>query len=141
MGSHRRWLFVPMIIGLATPCLGDEVAEIVDLSGELEVTHLVDDSSDRKPLQTQVPQYPYPEKARRQRLEGEVEVCFHVDREGRTSRVGVRRSTNRIFEKPSMLAVRASTYRPLPEGSRLSGIKTCRTFRFRLTPVAIEQPR
>ena len=101
-------------------------------------THLVDESTERQPLQTMVPQYP--EKARQQRLTGEVEVCFNVDREGKTSRVAVRRSTHRIFEKPSILAVRASTYRPLTEDRQLSGIKTCRTFRFRLTPVAIEQP-
>ena len=103
-----------------------------------EITHLQDASSKRKPLQTMVPQYP--EKARRQRLTGEVEVCFHVDRDGKTSRVGVRRSTHRIFEKPAILAARASTYHPLPEGQTLSGIKTCRTFRFQLTPVAIERP-
>lgn len=106
---------------------------------DANVTHLTDDSTDRKPLQTMVPQYP--EKARRQRLTGDVEVCFNVDRDGKTSRIAVRRSTHRIFEKPSILAVRASTYQPLPEGRMPSGIKTCRTFRFRLTPVAIEQPR
>ncbi len=101
-------------------------------------THLTDDSSDRKPLQTVVPVYP--EKARRERLTGEVEVCFNVDRDGKTSRVAVRRSTHRIFEKPAILAAKASTYYPLAEGQTLSGIKTCRTFRFQLTPVAIEQP-
>lgn len=106
---------------------------------DANVTHLTDDSTDRKPMQTMVPVYP--EKARRQRLTGEVEVCFNVDRDGKTSRIAVRRSTHRIFEKPSILAVRASTYQPLPEGKTLSGIKTCRTFRFQLTPVAIEQPR
>ena len=106
---------------------------------DTEITHLTDDSSDRKPLQTMVPTYP--ERARRQRIEGEVEVCFNVDREGRTSRVAVRHSTHRLFEKPAMLAVRASTYHPLPEGRQPSGIKTCRTFRFHLTPVAIERPQ
>lgn len=103
-----------------------------------EVTHFKDESSDRIPLQTVVPVYP--ELARRERVEGEVQVCFNVDRKGRTHRVRVRNSTNRIFEKPSVLAVRASTYAPLPEGAKLSGIKTCRTFRFHLSPVAIETP-
>ena len=103
---------------------------------DASVTHLPDLHGDRKPLNTVVPLYP--EKARRQRLEGEVEVCFHVDREGQTSRVRVRNSTHRIFEKPAILAARASTFQPLAPGNRLSGIKTCRTFRFRLLPVAIE---
>lgn len=103
------------------------------------VEHVAGDEGERNPLHTVVPAYP--EKARRARLEGEVEVCFKVDREGKTSRVAVRRSTNRVFEKPSRDAVRASTYKPLPHDKTLSGIKTCRTFRFHLTPVAIEEPQ
>mgnify|MGYP001818922090 CR=1 FL=1 len=102
------------------------------------VTHLTDDTGARKPLNTVVPVYP--EKARRERLEGEVEVCFNIDREGRTSRVRVRHSTHRIFERPAVLAARASSYTAAPPEKKLSGIKTCRTFRFRLLPVAIEQP-
>jgi len=104
----------------------------------IEVEYLPGDDSDRVPLHTVVPLYP--EKARRVRLEGEVEVCFKVNREGRTSRVAVRRSTNRVFEKPARDAVRASTYQPWPNDQELSGIKTCRTFRFHLTPVAIDKP-
>jgi len=96
------------------------------------------DTGERIPLHTVVPKYP--ESARRARVEGEVEVCFNVDRRGRTHRVSVRRSSNKAFEKPAKNAVRASTYRPLAEGRELSGIKTCRTFRFFLNPVAIEIP-
>ena len=104
-----------------------------------DLTHLQDDGGDRKPVHTVVPMYP--ELALRERVEGAVQVCFNVDRDGKPHRVRVRKSTNRIFEKPSVLAVRASTYEPLPEGEKLSGIKTCRTFRFRLDPVAIERPQ
>ena len=125
----RRWLIVACV-GLAL-----SAAAADDDAG---ITHLTDDSSERKPLQTMVPQYP--EKARRERLTGEVEVCFQVDRDGKTSRVAVRRSTHRVFEKPAILAAKASTYYPLAKGQTLSGIKTCRTFRFQLMPVAIERP-
>jgi len=100
------------------------------------VEYVPGDEGERKPLHTVVPVYP--EKARRARVEGEVEVCFKVTREGKTSRVAVRRSTNRAFEKPARDAVRDSTYRPLPKDEELSGMKTCRTFRFRLSPVAID---
>ena len=100
------------------------------------VEYVPGDEGERVPLHTVVPLYP--EKARRARVEGEVEVCFKVDREGNTSRVAVRRSTNRVFEKPARDAVKASTYHPLPPGQELSGIKTCRTFRFTLTP--LEKP-
>ena len=125
----KRWILVFAVFLGWTAIAADD---------EAEVTHLTDDSSDRKPLQTMVPQYP--EKARRERLTGEVEVCFNVDRDGKTSRISVRRSTHRIFERPAVLAARASTYYPLEEGKKPSGIKTCRTFRFQLTPVAIERP-
>jgi len=114
------------------------VTAFVIADDETVVEYLQADTGIRVPLQTVVPQYP--EKARRVRVEGEVEVCFNVSRDGRTKRVAVRRSTNRVFEKPSRDAVRRSTYKPLPKGKELSGIKTCRTFRFYLSPVAIETP-
>lgn len=114
---------------LALPALAQDDAD---------VTHLLDPEGDRKPLQTVVPVYP--KRALEDRLQGDVEVCFNIDREGRTSRISVRQSSHRLFEKPSIVAVRASSYQPLDENRVLSGIKTCRTFRFRLDPVAIEDP-
>lgn len=103
-----------------------------------DVTHVMDDTGERKPLHTIVPVYP--QRALEDRLQGEVEVCFNVDREGRTSRIAVRNSSNRVFEKPAILAIRASSYVPLAENQSLSGIKTCRTFRFLLDAVAITDP-
>ena len=105
---------------------------------DADVTHLLDPAAKRVPLQTVVPVYP--KNALRDRIQGEVEVCFNVDREGRTLRIAVRKSTHRMFEKPAMAAVKASSYHPLEEHEILTGIKTCRTFRFRLDPVAIEDP-
>lgn len=110
----------------------------VSAQEESQVTHLLGPAGERMPLQTVVPVYP--ERALQDRVQGDVEVCFNVDREGRTSRISVRRSSHRMFEKPSTLAIRASSYMPLEENKILSGIKTCRTFRFRLDPVAIEDP-
>jgi protein TonB len=103
------------------------------------VEYIPGDEGERVPLHTVVPLYP--EKARRARIEGEVEVCFNVDREGNTSRVAVRHSTNRVFEKPARDAIRSSTYQPLPPEQQLSGIKTCRTFRFTLTKIEPQEPR
>jgi TonB family protein len=110
----------------------------VSAQDDLDVTHLLDPAGDRKPLQTVVPVYP--ERALTDRVQGDVQVCFNIDREGRTSRISVRESSHRMFEKPAVLAVRASSYMPLEENKILSGIKTCRIFRFRLDPVAIEEP-
>lgn len=110
---------------LPAPCLADA-----------EASQPGDTYAERKPLFTMIPDYP--EVARRDRIEGEVQVCFDVTREGRTRRIAVRKSTNRIFEKPAMRAVRASTYKPLPKDAVMSGIKACRTFRFTLEPVVVE---
>jgi TonB family protein len=79
----------------------------------------------------------YPQRALRDRIQGDVEVCFDVNREGDTSRIAVRRSSNRIFEKAAIQAVRQSKYVAVPANLTLSGIKTCRTFRFRLDPVTV----
>ncbi len=100
------------------------------------VSHLTDDSGDRVPLKTMIPAYP--EIARRDRIEGEVQVCFNVDRKGKPYRISVRKSTNRVFERPAMRAIRASTYKAVPPDEKPSGIKTCRTFRFHLEPDAVD---
>ena len=50
--------------------------------------------------------------------------------------MAVRRSTNRVFEKPAIRAIRASRYQPLPEDQAVPAIKTCRTFMFRLESTA-----
>ena len=100
------------------------------LAEETLLTRFIDEEGDRVPLHTVVPVYPH--EARRDRIEGDVQVCYHVDRGGRPYRIAVRKSSHRVFEKPAKLAVRASTYVPLEKGATTSGIKTCRTFRFRL---------
>ena len=97
------------------------------------VTHLSDRTRERIPLNTVAPVYPT--IARRDRIEGDVQVCFNVDRKGRPYRIAVRSSTNRIFEKPSIRAIRASRYVELPQEQEVPGIKTCRTFQFRLESV------
>ena len=117
--TGRCWLLA-VSLSYATSLAADEA----------RVTHLENDGHERIPLHTVAPAYPA--IARRDRVEGEVQVCFKVDREGRPYRIAVRTSTNRIFEKPSIRAIRASRYQPLPEDQAVPAIKTCRTFRFRL---------
>lgn len=91
---------------------------------------VVDSDLQRTPVTTIAPVYP--RKARRDRVEGEVQVCFNIDRKGRPHRVAVRRSTHRTFERPSIRAVRASAFEPLDEGATPRSIKTCRLFMFSL---------
>ena len=97
------------------------------------VARVIDADTNRVPLHTVVPQYPH--KARRDRVEGEVQVCFDIDRTGRTRRISVRTSTHRVFEKPSIKSVRASTFRPLDKDEPLQEMKSCRTFIFSLEPL------
>lgn len=92
-----------------------------------------DTDTDRVPQHTVVPEYPA--IARRDRIEGDVQVCFEISREGLPRRIAVRTSTNRLFEKPARKAVRQSTWVPLRKEEESSGIKACRTFRFSLVPV------
>ncbi len=93
----------------------------------------IDSGTDRVPRHTVIPEYP--EIARRDRIEGEVQVCFDISRDGHPQRIAVRRSSNRLFEKPFRKAVRKSTWVPLERDEESSGIKACRTFRFTLVPV------
>ena len=93
----------------------------------------IDSDTDRVPLVTIVPEYPA--VARRDRIQGEVQVCFNITRNGYPRRIAVRSSNNRVFEKPAMKAVRQSTWVRLNDDEEMSGIKACRTFRFSLVPV------
>lgn len=97
----------------------------------------IDSSTDRVPLHTMIPDYP--KVARRDRIEGEVQVCFDISRDGRPQRIAVRKSSNRLFEKPARKAVRESTWVPLEKNEKQSGVKACRTFRFTLVPVPKEE--
>ena len=123
-----RSLLITLCVAVA--CVATAVA-----SDEQEPESGLSDT-ERKPLVTVVPDYPA--IARRDRIEGEVQVCFEITRSGKPRRIGVRKSTHRLFEKPSMRAVRASTYVPLPRDAEVPAIKHCRTFRFKLEPVVVE---
>ena len=107
---------------------------VSSVAEEPRVTDIEDGSHERVPLSTVAPVYPT--VARRERIEGDVQVCFKVDREGRPFRIAVRTSTNRVFEKPAIRAIKASRYQPLPDSQPVPAIKTCRTFRFRLESTA-----
>ena len=119
-----------VLLGVTAALIGTLGAAFAD--EEALFAKVIDVDSKRLPAYTVAPKYP--RKARRDRIEGEVQVCFDVDRKGRTRRIAVRRSTNRAFERPSIRAVRASTFRPLKKDQPLQVMKSCRTFRFSLQP-------
>jgi TonB family protein len=123
----RRCLFIGALILVASAFAVDE---------QSFVARVIDSSTERVPSHTVVPEYP--REARRDRVEGEVQVCFEVNREGRTRRISVRTSTHRAFEKTSIKAVRASRFRPVGRDDPLPAIKSCRTFIFSLEPAEVE---
>ncbi|MFQ6006765.1 MAG: energy transducer TonB [Woeseia sp.] len=99
------------------------------------ITHMEDSTSDRIPSVTAVPKYP--EVARRDRIEGEATVCYTIDARGRIRRPAVKRSSHRMFAKPALRAIKQSRYEPADD--KTSVARACRTYRFLLNPVAIEE--
>lgn len=101
--------------------------------GPTNVRHFFDTTTDRVPSRTTFPEYP--RIARRDRIEGEATVCFMIKADGRISKAKVRSSTHRMFSRPSLRAIKKSSFEPLAPGQVLNTEKTCRTYRFRLDPV------
>ena len=101
------------------------------------IMHFEDASSDRQPTVTAVPQYP--KLARRDRIEGEATVCYKIDKKGRIKNPSVRSSSHKMFAKPSLKAIKQSSYEAIRPDQVVSKVKACRTYRFLLTPVAIEE--
>ena len=100
------------------------------------VVHFLDSITDRVPL---LPAFPsYPSIARRDRIQGEATVCFKVKQDGRITRAKLKEYTHRIFRKPVLKAIKRSTFEPLSPNQVFATAKTCRTYRFRLEPVLVE---
>lgn len=104
---------------------------------EPAVVHFIDTNTDRVPAYTVFPKYP--SVARRDRIEGEAVVCFKIRADGRISRPVVTERTHKIFAKPALRAVKKSNFEPLGPGQVLDTSRTCRTFRFRLDPIAVKR--
>ena len=119
---------------MVTFAVGAETAVDSDDDGdELRVTLLRDSFSDRQPLKTAFPSYP--SIARRDRNEGEATVCFDIDARGKIKRASIKSYTHKIFRKPSLRAIRRSSFVPLQPDQVLARNETCRTYRFRLNEV------
>ena len=116
--------------------LGHSAIALEEEKGTGVVRHFIDTSTDRVPALTAFPKYP--SVARRDRIEGEATVCFKIRANGRISRPVVTEYSHRIFSKPSLRAIKKSTFEPLGPGQILKTSRTCRTYRFRLEPVLAE---
>ena len=120
-------LVTGMLLG---PALGSAQQETTS------VTHFLDSNTDRVPLLTAFPTYP--SIARRDRIQGEAKVCFMIRQDGRITRVKLETATHRIFRKPALRAMKKSTFEPLSPNQLLATARTCRTYRFRLEPILVD---
>lgn len=50
----------------------------------------------------------------------------------------MRDSTHKIFRRPTLRAIKNSTFEPLGPSQVLATAKTCRTYRFRLEPLTVD---
>jgi TonB family protein len=91
----------------------------------------------RTPAITATPEYP--DAAIRDRLEGETTVCFGVDSRGRVIRPNVRSSTNQIFDRPAIKAIRASKFEPLLAVRGHSPSALCRIYLFDLDALEVAE--
>jgi len=100
------------------------------------VVHFLDSNTDRVPLLTTFPTYP--SIARRDRIEGQATVCFMIKQDGGIRRAKLKVTTHRIFKRPVLKAIKRSTFEPLSPNQVLGVARTCRTYRFRLEPILVE---
>ena len=134
------FLIVPglSVVLAASAALDDTGTEIQATESSEGGTRFVirDSSTDRTPARTAVPIYP--RIARRDRIEGEATVCFRINADGRIRSIRVKNYSHRIFRRPALKAIRESSFEPLLPHQVLGTARTCRTYRFRLTPVSTD---
>lgn len=131
---HHNSLCAIFYSALTVVAIGATVASAQEET--TTVTHFRDSNTDRVPLLTAFPTYPT--IARRDRIEGDTTVCFVITKEGRITRVRLKETTHRIFSKPSLRAIKKSTFEPLGPNQVLARARTCRTYRFRLDPILVD---
>ena len=90
-----------------------------------------DNSSIRKPVLITTPEYP--KKAFRARVQGDVEVCFEILTDGKVYKPYISSSSDRVFNRSALRAIRSSRFEADPGGERAT--RGCRVYRFRLKPV------
>jgi TonB family protein len=133
MKLHRSSIFFYCAALSATLILSSNV--LADDDSNISQKHVMDSSNDRTPLITAFPGYP--RIARRDRIEGNAIVCFKIGLDGVIRSIRVKSYSDRIFRRPAIRAIKASSFEPLLPHEIYSTSRTCRTYRFRLEPVVL----
>lgn len=74
----------------------------------------------------------YPREALRKALGGRAVACFTVNASGRVRDAVVVETSHELFRKPTLKAVRSSTFRPARRGRDTVAGNVCRTYRYSL---------
>lgn len=82
------------------------------------------------PIKVAIPDYP--RNAIRRELNGRTVTCFNVDEGGRIRNPQVVLSSDKLFSKVSLKAIRQSTFKPARRGPDSVAADFCRSFRFDL---------
>jgi TonB family protein len=133
MNPRRNCIFIYCVALSATLALSSDV--LAEGDSKTSQSHVMDSSNDRTPLITAFPGYP--RIARRDRIEGNAIVCFKIGLDGVIRSIRVKSYSDRIFRRPVIRAIKASSFEPLLPHEIYSTSRTCRTYRFRLEPVVL----
>lgn len=134
MNLRRNSIFFYSAMLSATLILLSDV--LAEDDAKISQSHVMDSSTDRTPLITSFPGYP--RIARRDRIEGNAVVCFKINLDGKIKSIRVKSYSNRIFRRPAIRAIKASSFESLLPHEIYSTARTCRTYRFRLEPVVAQ---
>ncbi len=74
----------------------------------------------------------YPREAIRAEIGGLATACFTITRKGRVRDVVVVQSSNELFRKPVIKAIRKSRYTPAKHNGKPVAAQLCRSYRFSL---------
>lgn len=134
--NHNKQVLHGLVVALATVLALAPGCALAEEPAVRQSSHLMDSSHERTPAITTFPNYP--RIARRDRIEGHAVVCFKITLDGRIRSVRTKNYTDRIFRRPALRAIKASSFEPLRPYEVFSTARTCRTYRFRLEPVEKE---
>lgn len=84
------------------------------------------------PIASRVATPLYPRKAILKGIEGRVVTCFTVNLKGKAEAAVVMETSNKLFTRPALNALRASEFIPGSHRGENVATQLCRTFTFRL---------
>ncbi len=89
---------------------------------------------DAPPIPIKVATPKYPRDAIRRELNGRTVACFKIDARGRIRNAQVVQTSDKLFTRATLAAIKRSTFRPARRGNETVAASYCRSYRFDLNP-------